>query len=198
MVRVPFLLLFIYLFMACNISLDQIQQLKDIGYSRKEISQHFNISESTVSAIVRKHNSEAKIFKAVQGTDSICEVCSKKYVVNRFKGDRATICNYCVTKKRIEFFKKYCVEIAGSACCYCGYDRCQYVIEYHHVKDKLYAISNCINTYGSKSRLHNELLKCIPFCANCHREFHQGLFGYRDIDRSKLKDYQIKLIDSLF
>jgi hypothetical protein len=68
------------------------------------------------------------------------------------------------------------------------------VIEYHHVIDKNKELSQMIKGQ-SEVALEIECKKCIPFCANCHREFHAGLFSYKDIEEKNLKDYQKKLIN---
>lgn len=55
-------------------------------------------------------------------------------------------------------------------CQRCGDDR-WYVLDFHHLGDKDYEISDLLR-FGSKKLLIKELNKCIPLCANCHREVH--------------------------
>lgn len=58
----------------------------------------------------------------------------------------------------------------NQACSKCG-DARWYVIDFHHIADKDYEIARLARS-GSIKKLKDELRKCIPICANCHREHH--------------------------
>lgn len=56
---------------------------------------------------------------------------------------------------------------------------CQYcklndyrVLEFHHVGNKDHNISNMVNHGYGWGRIEEEIKKCIPLCANCHRLEH--------------------------
>ena len=66
-----------------------------------------------------------------------------------------------------EFYKEYKKK---SKCSICGDDR-WYVLDFHHKDDKKNSIS-ALSKRGSLRLLKEELEKCIPVCANCHREIH--------------------------
>lgn len=72
--------------------------------------------------------------------------------------------------------KARAVEHKGGKCEYCGYDRCIWVLEFHHLDPdkKDMSISRDGNTQGWE-KIKRELEKCILVCANCHREIHCGL-----------------------
>jgi hypothetical protein len=55
-------------------------------------------------------------------------------------------------------------------CAKCGDSR-WYVMDFHHIKNKKYEIG-ALARQGSIKKLKDELRKCIPLCANCHREHH--------------------------
>ena len=57
----------------------------------------------------------------------------------------------------------------------CGYDKCIHAIEFHHIGDKAFELSNV----GSRSlkQVQKEIEKCVVVCANCHREIHADEVG---------------------
>lgn len=63
------------------------------------------------------------------------------------------------------------------SCTVCGYSRCSKAIEFHHIdpRTKLFNISQVTKNRVNKEVFLAELAKCIPLCANCHREFHAGM-----------------------
>lgn len=69
-------------------------------------------------------------------------------------------------------YKKQC------SCAICGDSR-WYVLDFHHVDQstKIKTITDMVHTDTSLKILKLELEKCIPVCANCHREIHYKL-GY--------------------
>ena len=69
------------------------------------------------------------------------------------------------------------IELMGSKCSSCGYDKCPNALELHHLdptqKDSL--TTKHLRHITDPVRLQSELDKCILLCANCHRETHAGL-----------------------
>lgn len=67
--------------------------------------------------------------------------------------------------------------LLGSKCVVCGYDKCQRALEVHHIDptQKKYAISQVVSKPISNDEFIAELKKCTLLCANCHREYHDGM-----------------------
>lgn len=77
-------------------------------------------------------------------------------------------------KNRARETKLKCVEYKGGKCILCGYNRCVFSLDFHHLnpEEKEFAISGNLKSFES---LKSELDKCILVCRNCHGEIHAGL-----------------------
>ena len=77
-------------------------------------------------------------------------------------------------KKRIRKNQKKLVEYKKTIRCKeCGI-RDYRVIDFHHIRDKEFAISNMVYRGYSWKRIQQEIDKCIPLCSNCHRIEHHS------------------------
>ena len=67
------------------------------------------------------------------------------------------------------------IEYKGDKCEFCGYSKCIWALEFHHINPelKLFEIGN--NTF-SWEKNQKELDKGILVCANCHREIESAGF----------------------
>lgn len=81
-------------------------------------------------------------------------------------------CNQALQKKVYDRNNNYIFQWKSQGCAKCGEKR-HYVIDAHHVnpKEKDKNLSR-LRVNCSIDRIQQELNKCIPFCSNCHREFH--------------------------
>jgi hypothetical protein len=72
------------------------------------------------------------------------------------------------------------LEYKGSCCQRCGYDKCVNAMDFHHIdpSQKEFQIASQIRSWD---KLQAELDKCVLLCANCHREFHGGIWKIEDI-----------------
>lgn len=75
--------------------------------------------------------------------------------------------SYASQKVR-EFLRRYKRLLK---CSRCGDSR-DYVLDFHHIRDKIYTISQLASKGVSLKTAKDEIRKCIPLCANCHRELH--------------------------
>ena len=98
-----------------------------------------------------------------------CFNCSPSYIKGDTKGRAAAI-----TAIR-HAVKKACIKRKGGKCEICGYDKCIYALEFHHLDpmEKEFNIGAYTgNMNVNLEAVFNEVDKCILVCANCHREIH--------------------------
>lgn len=71
----------------------------------------------------------------------------------------------------LKFFKDEGLD----RCSICGYDKCFAAIDFHHnnSQEKIVQVSALIRRPISLKSIE-EVRKCTPLCANCHREWHHG------------------------
>jgi hypothetical protein len=105
---------------------------------------------------------------------SCCKECKReidKISYNENKNNRKVkvrkLANENIIKVR-NFFVEY---KKTKKCEICGESR-WYVLDFHHIKEKKYEIADLVKRGCSLKTLIEELKKCIPVCANCHREIH--------------------------
>lgn len=117
-----------------------------------------------------------------------CLQCGQVKDISEFY-DKRQYCKECVKlneRKKYAERKQQVIEYKNHLhCTKCGDSRF-YVLDFHHLnpEEKDYTIAR--NSRIKFENLMNEIDKCIPLCANCHREFH-----YLE------KEYQIDIDDYL-
>ena len=70
--------------------------------------------------------------------------------------------------------KSECRNNSGAKCQFCGYNKCQAALHFHHVDPttKNFGISEAISDGYPKEEIEAEIKKCVLICANCHVEIH--------------------------
>lgn len=103
--------------------------------------------------------------------DSVLYVTSKEY---RTK-------NHSAKCRRVKEGMIELKNLAGGKCSICGYDRCLYALDFHHLdpdkKDK--AVCNLLSSKSFKAAAA-ESKRCVLLCSNCHRELHDGLITLKN------------------
>ena len=102
---------------------------------------------------------------------------------------RCTKCRMDAVSRKRKKLKKDLVNYKGGKCEKCGYDKCVAAMDFHHInpKEKNFGIGQNGNT-NSIEKLKKEVDKCLLLCANCHRELHDQLNGFKDkLPARKLK-----------
>lgn len=76
--------------------------------------------------------------------------------------------------------KVQALEYKGFCCQRCGYRRCVNALDFHHIdpSKKEFQIAAKICSW---EKMKTELDKCLLLCANCHREFHGGVWKIEDL-----------------
>jgi hypothetical protein len=72
--------------------------------------------------------------------------------------------------------KEILFNLKINGCAICGYDKCPYALDFHHVnpRTKKFNITRQQMTSKSDKKLKEELNKCILLCSNCHDEVEWG------------------------
>lgn len=72
-------------------------------------------------------------------------------------------------RRRLETKRKL-VALKGGECTRCGYSKCIWALELHHVDPTLKTIRFSNSRAMAWDRLVKEAELCILLCSNCHRE----------------------------
>lgn len=104
---------------------------------------------------------------------SQCKECRRKSDNERYLNDpkrRESV--KAVHNNQVIFIRNYVQNVKkNSECAICGENR-WYVLDFHHLRDKSFTISEKITEGCSLETIKQEIEKCITLCANCHRELH--------------------------
>ena len=176
---------------------DQLENLINCGLSQRELSSHFNVSQTNVRYWLKKYNLSTGYKKRNTLPDrKICSSCNKEKPNSEFYkrqsrdydlSSKCRSCNLEDTLVRQKDFKQQCVDYKGGECQCCGYNKCNGALEFHHIdpKTKKFSISQYRSSDGYS--LTEELDKCVLVCSNCHREIHAG---YIDLDKQNISNLQ--------
>jgi transposase len=161
----------------------ELERLLVAGLSLREIAQRLDRSLATIRHWVgryelkpsprRKRGSE----HGPREMPSRCKRHGDTVFVREGSGYyRCKRCRLERVAQRRRTIKRKLVEEAGGQCLICGYDRCQQVLEFHHLDPDLKEFQLSHNgATRSLARSRAEARKCILLCANCHREVEAGI-----------------------
>jgi transposase len=166
-----------------GISKDELERLLAAGLSLREIAHRMDRSLATIRHWMRryelkpnprrKRGSESGSREAV----SRCKHHGETSFVREGRGYyRCKRCRLERVSQRRRLIKRKLVEEAGGKCLICGYDRCQQVLQFHHLDPttkEFHLGQNGVTRSLEKSRA--EARKCILLCANCHGEVEAGI-----------------------
>lgn len=163
----------------------------------------------TISEAINLYNSKELSIDAIKigfpEAVKICKNCGKEYVVkltknnSAIRGKKSLFCSVeclsdfqrkgtllyvgeasCRKKKIKQEYLKY----KGGKCVVCGYDRCEFALDFHHInpQDKEHNITYYINRLKSIDcpEVRKELDKCVVLCSTHHRELHAGVIDISD------------------
>jgi len=108
--------------------------------------------------------------KAIGQLDNMCRPCRAAYKREHYEANKQRYIDQAAASQRklrleqtillIEFFKEH-------PCADCG-ERDPVVLEFDHLRDKLFDISHSL-PYRNWQSILNEIAKCDVVCANCYR-----------------------------
>lgn len=122
---------------------------------------------------ITKDESEFSFRNKEKGTlQRLCKSCKKKEDKEAYLKDKRKLSIRKAQKKASNKIRKYIEDYKKkSKCEKCGDSR-YYVLDFHHVRDKKFSISEASTRLISKDKINEEIKKCIILCSNCHRELH--------------------------
>jgi len=92
----------------------------------------------------------------------------------RTYADRAEYLKRAVTERRRKL-KVMVVEYKGNKCALCGYKKCIWAFDLHHIDESKKDFGLSVRGLTrSWNKIKEEADKCLLVCANCHREIHVG------------------------
>lgn len=115
----------------------------------------------------QKHNEE----KVLIGKRYKCRTCNKEYQEKWYKNNKKIHCDRVskVRKQNKEKIRNFLFDfLSKNACNKCG-EKDILVLEFDHLSNKSFNISEAISNSYSINRLKKEIEKCQVLCANCHR-----------------------------
>lgn len=104
------------------------------------------------------------------GLASSCKECTRKMQNNYYKNNPQYYKDKA--RKKVKDIKEFLKNLKNLTPCFdCGISYPYYVMDFDHLKDKLFVISDpkTINNF-SLSKIKVEIEKCQIVCSNCHRE----------------------------
>lgn len=141
-----------------------------------EIKNRTTIKGKVVNTQRRKHCYKCSPFgsgnnQLVKGNKTVEQVAE---VIENRKAKRKEIDKqqYALYQKEMRHDRKRkLIEAFGGACIRCGYNRCLWALEFHHIEKGVKSFSLSLLGYTcSWDRLIEEASKCELLCSNCHRE----------------------------
>ena len=106
------------------------------------------------------------------GTQPYCKECQNEYTQAHYKKNRdvylkkAEVHRDAAVAERRELIQ----QLKSVPCADCGVQYPPYVMDFDHLRDKEFNISEKICGFGVNiKRLQDEVAKCDVVCSNCHR-----------------------------
>lgn len=109
--------------------------------------------------------------KNPDGLQYKCKLCKREYD-NKFHKNRTAEqkqSKYNKQVDRLNVIRDYIIDYLKDKSCYvCGESRMP-TLDFHHLRDKEFNISDGITGGYSLEKIKNEIEKCDVLCSNCHR-----------------------------
>jgi len=101
-----------------------------------------------------------------------CKDCLKQYMNDHYKSNKKKYFDYAT--KRSNELRDWYKNLKKTLCCEKCKENHPAVLEFHHTDPKLkdFSIADALWHKLSKTKIENEISKCIVLCSNCHRKLH--------------------------
>ena len=164
-------------------SKEEMERLLATGLSLREVAHRLDRSLATVRHWMKRYELKPSP-RRKRGSEigpremiSRCKHHGETSFVREGRGYyRCKRCRIERVSQRRRQIKRKLVEEAGGKCLICGYDRCQQVLQFHHLDPttkEFHLGQNGVTRSLARSRV--EARKCILLCANCHGEVEAGI-----------------------
>jgi transposase len=162
---------------------ENLERLLARGLSLREIADQMDRSLATIRYWMRRYELKAAPHRhdaPDHGTREATLSCRRHgradFVLEGRGSYRCKQCRVERVSRRRRNIKRILVEEAGGKCLICGYDRCQQVLQFHHLdpSEKEFDLGRSGVT-RSIARARAEAHKCVLLCANCHAEVEAGI-----------------------
>jgi cytochrome c553 len=144
------------------------------GLSQHKIANRLGCSQTTVAYWLKKYQLTTQRRRPSRQLQYVCR--KHEGVSPKITSSGKRLCPNCVVERAAARRRRQW-EVAGSIkkrqCVNCGFDEIPGAIHYHHESKKKFSVAES-NRYG-RAKLVEEINKCIPLCANCHRRKHYVL-----------------------
>ncbi|HEV2790799.1 MAG TPA: helix-turn-helix domain-containing protein [Solirubrobacterales bacterium] len=164
-------------------SKEEMERLLATGLSLREVAHRLDRSLATVRHWMKRYELKPNPRRkrgsenGPRETISRCKHHGEAGFVREGRGYyRCKRCRMERVSQRRRQIKRKLVEEAGGKCLICGYDRCQQVLQFHHLDPttkEFHLGQNGVTRSLARSRV--EARKCILLCANCHGEVEAGI-----------------------
>ena len=175
-----------------NMDYNTINALVAKGLSTRKIAKELSVCATTVKYWLKKFNIKTIPHSEVSDC-KFCPRCKTKKLKIEFYNRRngkgnSVYCKRCSNDQTVERqkdLKQKCIDYKGGKCVCCGYNKCNNVLEFHHLDPvkKEFSISHAKLTSFDEN-IKKELHKCALVCANCHREIHAGVLDLPSHERN--------------
>jgi hypothetical protein len=142
---------------------------------KNKIPTHININGKRRNLCNRKYCLECSPFKNHNTKRLHCQIVSKKYnEMSDSEKDEFNKKTYNDQRAKRWRLKKELVNLKGSCCKQCGYNKNLAVLSFHHLnpESKEFTIDARSLISQSKESILKEIDKCQLLCMNCHQEIH--------------------------
>jgi transposase len=164
-------------------SKEEMERLLAAGLSLREVAHRLDRSLATIRHWMKRYGLKPNARRkrgsenGPRETVSRCKHHGETNFVREGRGYyRCKRCRIERVSQRRRQIKRRLVEEAGGRCLICGYDRCQQVLQFHHLDPttkEFHLGQNGVTRSLARSRV--EARKCILLCANCHGEVEAGI-----------------------
>lgn len=130
--------------------------------------------------LIKELSEFGRLKKTKDGYNHICKICKRIYDNTYHENRDITKKTYKNTKQKERILKiktEIKIYLSDKKCKKCGEKRIP-TLDFHHISDKSFNISDGIKNGYSLNKIQKEIEKCEILCSNCHRMETFKTFGW--------------------